>query len=1013
LVQLADAMVLQKPELSPVASLDAPPAATSAAGTGRPSGVVTFLLTDVVGSTRLWQQAPEEMVRALERHDDIIRSAVESHGGVVVKARGEGDSTFNVFAKASDAAAAAVEAQGALRAKEWPPSCRPAVRMAIHTGEAIQREDDYVGTTVNRAARMRAIAEGGETLVSALAAAVISDQVPKDARLVAVGRPLLKDLQGRETIHSLQLADADGGFSLPRSLGLVEHNLPQEMTSFVGRTNEIAEIVGMLDRSRLVTLTGAGGAGKSRLAVKTAWTKVERFDDGVWLVELAALDDPLLVAQSVAAVMSVLEQPGRPILETLIAALRDRRVLIILDNCEHLIDSAAKVTKAILRDCSEVKVLATSREPLRIEGELAYRVPSLSLPADNAPAEALASSEAVCLFLARAGAARPGLGIDDPTIAAIGSICRHLDGMPLAIELAAARVSVLSIADIEARLDHRFGLLTTGARTALPRHQTLQALIDWSYDLLSEAEQAVLRRLSAFAGGFTLEAAEAVCGLDDVESSEVIGLVASLVNKSLVQFEEGEEPIRYRLLETIRAYAATKLARSGESKDVGERHLNWAVALGEEAAEEIDGAASSAVLDRLDRENDNLRAAIALAVARRDHERGLRLGAALGRFWDLRGYFIEGRARLRVLLDLEGPASNARAAALEAACRLAFRQDDLGEAQRMGEACLAAGRAIQSARWTCMAYNALGRVARSEGRPKDAESLWRQALDLAESAGLTVLTANPLKNLAFLCLSRGDYEQAQRFCDRAAAVDRASGNERGRAETLDFALESAFQRGDFVTARQACEERLAVWRSFQSAAKIGESINWLGQVAFEMFEDELAEELTKESIAIAEEVGDPLTVVWGLSILAELALSRGDPNAALGALEQAERAAPRESEARARVAMLSGVAAHRLGDLRAAAGRLVEAAATAVSAGHPSVFVESIDGLSHIAQERGDPDAAAALAATVAARRQQTALAIHRTAAAWSHDAIRQPRVRHLSDAEALNLARRLADARL
>jgi predicted ATPase/class 3 adenylate cyclase len=886
---------LEQLVLSDDASLDASLAATSSGGTELPSGVVTFLMTDIVGSTRLWQQAPAAMVRALERHDDIIRSAVASHRGVMVKSRGEGDSTFNVFAKASDAAAAAVEAQAVLGAEEWPPSCRPAVRMAIHTGEAIQREADYFGTTVNRAARIRAIAEGGETLVSAPAAAVISDQVPEDTRLVEVGRAQLKDLQGRETIHLLQRADADGGFSVPRSLGLVEHNLPQQTSSFVGRANEIAEIAGLLDRWRLVTLTGAGGAGKSRLAVEAAWTEVERFDDGVWLVELAPLDDSLLVAQLVAAVMSILEQPGRPILKTLTGALRGRRVLIVLDNCEHLIDGVAKVTAALLRDCSEVKVLATSREPLRIEGELAYRVPSLSLPANDASTGAVAASEAVRLFLERCGASRPSLRVDDPTIAAVGSICRHLDGMPLAIELAAARVNVMPIADIEARLDHRFGLLTTGARSALPRHQTLQALIDWSYDLLSEAEQAVLRRLSAFAGGFTLEAAEAVCGSDDVESSEVFGLVASLVNKSLVQFEEGEEGIRYRLLETIRAYGATKLARSAESKDVVDRHLKWFIDLAERAEGQLEGPNAKLWLDILEADHDNLRAALQISAEENRGNEGLRLAAALGRFWEVRGHFREGRGWLGAVLAMrtDVPAS-VRIRALLAAIRMAARLHQEQDARMMGEECLAISQDVGDRWGMAKSLNALGLIATDQGEYEHARARYESSLAIAEAIDDKHVIADTLCKLGLLAMVCGDALGARQMLEQSRALQEELGDARGLAYSLNYLGYLACDYGDYDEGLIKHRQALRIRRDLADKLGSRDSLDNVGHTYLLTGDFVRARQYLEESLALQRELGWASGggravidgIEWTLSDLGELSAAEGDLRGARILLEE-------------------------------------------------------------------------------------------------------------------------------
>jgi predicted ATPase len=746
---------------------------------------------------------------------------------------------------------------------------------------------------------------------------VISDQVPKNARLVEVGRAQLRDLQGRETIHLLQPADADGGFSKPRSLGLVEHNLPQQLTSFVGRANEIAEIAGLLDRCRLVTLTGAGGAGKSRLAIKTAWTEVERFDDGVWLVELAPLDDPLLVAQSVAGVMSILEEPGRKILETLTDALRGRRVLIILDNCEHLIDDAAKVTEAILRDCSDVKVLATSGEPLRIEGELAFRVPPLSLPPDDAPAEAVASSEAVRLFIERAGPSRPGLGVDKPSVAAIGSICRHLDGMPLAIELAAARVNVMSIADIELRLEHRFRLLTTGARTALARHQTLQALIDWSYDLLSEAEQAVLRRLSVFVGGFTLDAAEAVCGSEDVDSSEVFRLVASLVNKSLVQFEDGQGAIRYRLLETIRAYAATKLARSGESKAVGERHLTWFIDLAERAEPQLEGPNAKRWLDILESDHENLRAALQLAAEENYGDEGLRLAGALGRFWEVRGHFREGRAWLRALLlkGRDAPAS-IRIRALLATIRMAARLHEEQDARTAGEECLAISREVGDQWGMAKSLNALGLIATDEGLYECARARYESSLAIAEAIEDKHLMADTICKLGLLAMLCGDALAARQTLERSRAMQDELGDARGMAYSLNYLGYLAGDYGDYDEGLAKHKEALRIRRDMADKLGIRDSLDNVGHTYLLTGDFGRARQYLEESMALQRELGWASSgawpvidgIEWTLSDLGELSAAEGD---LLGAQFLLEQSLVRSNEASRTITLI------RLGNVAA------------------------------------------------------------------------------------------------
>jgi class 3 adenylate cyclase len=477
-----------------------------------PTGTVTFLLTDVEGSTKLWEDHPEEMRTALARHDGIASAIVAAHEGVVIKSRGEGDSLFTVFGRASDAVQAACALQQAFYSEAWPEETPIRVRMALHTGEADLRDGDYYGTTVNRCARLRAIGHGGQILLSQATESLVRDSLPEGATLRDAGAYVLKDLR-RSAEQVFQLIHAGLPAVLSPLRSLQPNNLPQQLTSFIGREKEIGEIRELMGKTRLLTVTGAGGSGKTRLALEAAADLLLGEGDGAWLVELAPLSDPALTPQSVASTLGVREEPGRPVTETLVDHLRSKRVLILLDNCEHLLTACASLAETLLRNCPHVRILATSREGLGITGETTYRIPSLSVPdtKDAAKADSLARFEAVQLFMDRAQAAQPGFTLNDTNAPAVAQICVRLDGIPLAIELAAARVKAMSVDQIAARLDDRFRLLTGGSRTALPRQQTLRAMIDWSYDLLTEKEQVLLRRLSVFAGGWTLEAAEKVC----------------------------------------------------------------------------------------------------------------------------------------------------------------------------------------------------------------------------------------------------------------------------------------------------------------------------------------------------------------------------------------------------------------------------------------------------------------------------------------------------------------------
>lgn len=596
-----------------------------------PSGTVTFLFTDIESSTRLWEEYPDAATAALAWHDAAWRQIVESHNGHIIKTTGDG--LHAVFATAADALQAVVAGQLAMVTQSWPEFGSLRVRLALHSGEAEWRDGDYYGSAVNRAARLMSLASGGQILLSAVTARLVSDHLPPGVSLVELGRYHLESLDRPERIFQLHHPDLPADFPPLASPGAVPNNLPTQLTTFVGREGEAAQLVSSLmpdlvdqnnskgnGRPRLVSLIGPGGTGKTRLSLETAGRLLPHFPDGVWFIELATIADPQLVVQTVAAPLNIREQSGRPLLAMLDDYLRRRQVLLILDNCEHLIDECARLAGHLLQACPDLRLLASSREALGIPGETILRVRSLALPPEGSgfTAAELEEYDAIHLFLDRAKTARPDFALTSGNAASILQICRRLDGIPLAIELAAARVRVLVPEQIAARLDDRFRLLTGGSRTALPRQRTLQALIDWSYDLLSEPECILLRRLAVFSGGWSLEAAEAVTAVAPIEPYEVLDLLEQLVNKSLVLAEEGPLGMRYRFLETIRQYAQEKLAESGESEAIRDRHLAYFEDLNSRTFEAIMELRDPYLIDQLAINGENLRLARAWAL---EHDR--------------------------------------------------------------------------------------------------------------------------------------------------------------------------------------------------------------------------------------------------------------------------------------------------------------------------------------------------------------------------------------------------------
>jgi predicted ATPase/class 3 adenylate cyclase len=786
----------------------------------RPTGTVTLLFTDIEGSTRLWDEHPDEMQVALVRHDAVLREVIESAGGYVFKT--VGDAFCAAFADASEAVGAAVAGQRALGAQHWPASAQIRVRMAVHSGMCVERDDDYFGATVNRAARLEAIAHGGQIVVSGATAALVGDRLSNGVTLIDLGRHRLKDLGRAEQVFQVRATALADDFAPLRSLDnpALLHNLPAQASSFIGRNRELSELRGLVDSSRLVTVTGAGGAGKTRLALQVAADLLDGSGDGVWLVDLAPLTSGDLVAPTVATTLGVMEQPGRSMLEALLDALSGQRVLLILDNCEHLVDAVAKVAHSVLASCPRVCLLATSREPLGIDGEHVYRVPPLTLPdAGDEDVDQLGRSEAVWLFMERAAAQKPGFVLDAENAPVVARLCRRLDGMPLALELAAARLRVLSIADLDARLDQRFQVLTGGSRNALPRQQTLRALIDWSYDLLDPSERILLARLSVFVGGWNLDAAEAVGIGDGLEAYQMIDRLGSLVDKSLVQVDDTAARTRFHLLETVRAYAAERLLEQRAADDARRVHRDHYLALAELAAPELLGFRQGEWLDQLESEHDNLRAAMAQCLADPDPVPGLRLGAALRWYWRIRGYATEGAAFIDAMLDRAGDARSdgLRAGALMSAATLLA---DLGEHSAAEDRCreaLSIGRALSDDRLTADALGRLGGTRFRQGAAAEGLAFVDEGLAHARATGRPDSIA-ALLNAKSLVLASGleDLEGAERCYMEALPLLREIGDRHHLGVVLCNLAVDALESEDVDTAYEHLADMLSISRELRS-----------------------------------------------------------------------------------------------------------------------------------------------------------------------------------------------------
>lgn len=848
-----------------------------------PSGTVTFLFTDIEGSTRLWQDFPTAMPAALARHHEILRHAIGSHDGYIFQI--VGDSFHVAFDSALEGMNAALDAQRALCTASWGETGPVRVRMALHTDHAQVHADNYTSgeyvsgeyLVLARTERLLSAAHGGQILLSVSTAELVRAQLPPQLSLLDLGVHRVKDFQPQQ-IYQLITPELPSEFPLLKTLESLANNLPLQLTSFIGREKEIKEIEQHLEQVRLLTLTGPGGAGKTRLSLQVAADRIDRFKQGVWFIELAPLADPSLVPQIVATTLHLHEQPGRTILEVLQDYVRDKNMLLVLDNCEHLIDACAQLADTLLRSAPDLKILASSREALCIGGERTYPVPSLSFPNPDQSSggetalETLAQFEAVRLFLDRARAVQPGFALTTPNAAAVAEICQRLDGIPLALELAAARVKGLTVEQIASRLDDRFRLLTGGSRTAMARHQTLQATIEWSYALLSEPERLLLQRLSVFAGGWTLDAAEFVCSDDDEPSrndlrsepqnlptpdprlptpilhrSEILDWLMRLVDKSLVVVDQQDSAARYRFLDTIREFARDKLIapapHSGEAHAtrVRNRHLDYFLAFVQEIDQTVRGAEQESGLVALDRELDNLRAALAWSSHCRNLDAELLLASALSRYWRVRSYFSEGRRWLEDALSAgEQSSTMTRAKALMGAGSLANYQADYARARVLLEKSLALHRELNDRQGIAYCLNLL-----SHGK-----------------------------------MMMGDFAEAQAGLKESFAIFRDLNDTRGMGYSLYFLGSTYLASGDLVAARPVLEKSLALMQEAGDKWWIGNTLVQLGWGINRQGEHARALEFFDEALEISTQFGDTRGAARALLYIAEAKFSQGEYQAA-------------------------------------------------------------------------------------------------------------------------------------
>ncbi len=904
-----------------------------------PEGVVTFLFTDIEGSTHLIQKHGEAWADLLTTHYELLGEPLSRNGGIQVGTRG--DAVFVAFASAADALTGAVEAQAAVSNFPWPdPPLR--VRMGLHTGEAVVRNGDYVGLAVHEAARICAAGHGGQVLCSA-SALHHAGGAPANATVVDLGRHRLKDLPSPTHLWQLSRDDLRTQFPGVRA-DAVPGNLPKPITSFIGRIDERGDAAERIRRgATLVTITGTGGSGKTRLALQVASDVVDGFAQGAWLVELAGVTDSAQVADAVASSLDLREH-NRASNSSLAAALAGRALLLILDNCEHVLEPVAALVADLLTHCPQLVVLATSQEALGIPGESVL------------PVGAMVDAEALQLFTDRAAERRPGFALTDANFSTVTAICRRLDGIPLAIELAAGRVAALSVDEIAARLNDQFRLLTGGSRAAMARQQTLRATVDWSHNLLEPDEQTLFARLAAFFGGWNLEAGVAVAAYGALSDLDVMDGLSRLVARSLVVVEEQDGASRYRMLATIKQYALDRLKDSGELEVARDRHATFFRALALTAEPELTGPNQSEWLTRLGAEDANLRASLDWLGAA-----ALEPAVALWRYWLVRGDWAGGRGWIEQGLDdLDGVDARLVARALDAAGALATEEGDNEGAERLLNAALVRWRSLDDPGGTARTLNHLGALARNRFAYEEARAQLIDALNAATAANDDRHRAIALRNLGTLASKQGDTEAASPLYEEALALARLEGDKRVIATLTHELSRVAFDDGNRAAAHALADEGHALARDLGDRRMLAEHLTVLAGLATADGDEAAAAARLEEALNLWHRLGSPNAIAWLHTTLGEMALTHGDAAAARRHFDQAADAwrDKGDTPALARALNLAGWSALEARDYDVAEATLDEGVARAREVGREAQLSATLHSRGELARRTGDREGA-------------------------------------------------------
>jgi predicted ATPase/class 3 adenylate cyclase len=846
---------------------------------------VTFLMSDIEGSTRLFHRFGGDYVVLLAEHRRLLRDAVARHRGHEVET--EGDALLLAFGDAADAVAAALDGQRALAAHAWPAGGDVRVRIGLHTGEATPQGTGYVSLAVHQTARISAGAHGGQVLMSDATATAAGGRLPAGATVAPLGSFQLRGFPTPERLFQLMHPDLQSSFPAPRALGVVAHNLPFLRAGFVGREAERAALAEILPAAGVLTVVGPGGVGKTRLAVQVGFDVMDDYADGAWIVELAPLTDPGLVAGAVAAVVGVAEQPGRGVEDLLLEALAARSMLLLLDNCEHLLDAVAALAERLSQHCPHLVVLVTSREPLDIDGEAVWRLtplPTVDL-AGELTAERVGAVEAAQLFVERAALVQAGFRLTDETAPSVARLVVHLDGMPLAIELAAAALIDRPLSAVVQGLTDRFALLSRGRRTAPGRHQTLRAALEWSLDLLSPDERCVFARLAVFAGHGSLEAATEVCSGPPVAADAVPAALRRLMRASLLA-PHPDLAERWSMLESVRELAAVELATSGDT-DTAARHRRWFAARAEALGPDLARADHPEALRELTADHDNVRHALDSAVAAGDSGTGLRLCVAMGPFWLAGLHWTEGIERLRAVLGLPGDDGLLRARGLATAGQLLLLRGDLPDADAMFTQARALAEKVHDDVTLARALSGAGLIAFRGSRLPESQQLWEQSLAYAESAGDERAVASALRSLAIAAGSRGNQATAGQLLDRALDSARRLGDDQLLRQLLGSSAEMHMWLGAYQLAADEYGDALELATAIGDLSARPLLLAELGWVALLRGDVAVAQQLAAESVGFAEESVNRRVLAHALRLQGEAWLRRGRPDDARHAFDRA------------------------------------------------------------------------------------------------------------------------------